>query len=55
MDKWSRCRGDPRGVPYSEGVPGQHAQLRRISCQTNDANQLEDVFKRHGDDDRGAC
>ncbi len=51
MDKWSQV-GDPEVRPYSEGVP---LSTRRFAhfVQANDANQLEDVCKRHGD--RIAC
>ncbi len=51
MDQWSQV-GDPEVRPYSEGVPlGIRSYAHFV--QANDANQLEDVFKRHGD--RIAC
>jgi glutamate-1-semialdehyde 2,1-aminomutase len=45
MDKWAQV-GDPQVVPYSEGVPLSTRNFARF-VQANDANQLEDVFKRH--------
>jgi len=46
MDKWNRV-GDPEIKPYSEGVPLSTRSFAHF-VQANDANQLEDVFKRHG-------
>ena len=46
MDKWSQV-GDPEVKPYSEGVPLSTRSFAHF-VQANDANQLEDVFKRHG-------
>jgi len=46
MDKWNRV-GDPEIQPYSEGVPLSTRSFAHF-VQANDANQLEDVFKRHG-------
>jgi glutamate-1-semialdehyde 2,1-aminomutase len=46
MDKWDRV-GDPEIKPYSEGVPLSTRSFAHF-VQANDANQLEDVFKRHG-------
>ncbi|HEY2684794.1 MAG TPA: aspartate aminotransferase family protein [Steroidobacteraceae bacterium] len=51
MDKWSQV-GDPEVKPYSEGVPISTRSFAHF-VQANDANQLEDVFKRRGD--RIAC
>ncbi len=51
MDKWSQI-GDPEVRPYSEGVPLSTRSFAHF-VQANDADQLEDVFKRHGD--RVAC
>lgn len=51
MDKWSQV-GDPEVRPYSEGVPLGIRSFAHF-VQANDANQLEDVFRRHGD--RIAC
>ena len=51
MDKWSQV-GDPEVRPYSEGVPLSIRSYAHF-VQANDANQLEDVFKRHGE--RVAC
>ena len=44
MEKWNEV-GEPTVYPYSEGVP---VGLRSFAhfVQANDANQLEDVFKR---------
>src|SRR5271156_2735772 len=44
MDKWSQV-GDPEVKPYSEGVPISTKSFAHF-VQANDANQLEDVFKR---------
>jgi glutamate-1-semialdehyde 2,1-aminomutase len=46
MEKWSQI-GDPQVVPYSEGVPLASRNFAHF-VQANDANQLEDVLKRHG-------
>ncbi|HEX4389302.1 MAG TPA: aminotransferase class III-fold pyridoxal phosphate-dependent enzyme [Steroidobacteraceae bacterium] len=46
MDKWSEV-GDPVVYPYSEGVPLASRNFAHF-VQANDANQLEDVLKRHG-------
>ncbi len=51
MDKWSQV-GDPEVRPYSEGVPLSTRGFAHF-VQANDADQLEDVFKRHAD--RIAC
>jgi glutamate-1-semialdehyde 2,1-aminomutase len=51
MDKWNQV-GDPEIKPYSEGVPLSTRSFAHF-VQANDANQLEDVFKRFGD--RIAC
>jgi glutamate-1-semialdehyde 2,1-aminomutase len=51
MDKWSQV-GDPEVKPYSEGVPISTRSFAHF-VQANDANQLEDVFKRHAQ--RIAC
>src|ERR1700728_1546491 len=45
MEKWSQV-GDPEVKPYSEGVPLSTRSFAHF-VQANDANQLEDVFKRH--------
>jgi glutamate-1-semialdehyde 2,1-aminomutase len=47
MDKWAQV-GDPEVYPYSEGVPLSTRNFAHF-VQANDANQLEDVLKRHGD------
>jgi glutamate-1-semialdehyde 2,1-aminomutase len=46
MDKWSEV-GEPEVRPYSEGVPVSTRSMAHF-VQANDANQLEDVFRRHG-------
>lgn len=51
MDQWSQV-GDPEVKPYSEGIPVSSRSFAHF-VQANDANQLEDVFKRNGD--RLAC
>ena len=51
MDKWSEV-GEPEVRPFSEGVPISSRSFAHF-VQANDANQLEDVFKRHAD--RIAC
>jgi glutamate-1-semialdehyde 2,1-aminomutase len=51
MDKWARV-GDPEVYPYSEGIPISTKSFAHF-VQANDANQLEDVFKRHAE--RIAC
>ena len=45
MDKWSQV-GEPEVYPYSEGVPLAARQFAHF-VQANDANQLEDVLRRH--------
>src|SRR6202050_2074974 len=45
MDKWSQV-GDPEVKPYSEGVPISTKSFAHF-VQAHEANQLEDVFKRH--------
>jgi glutamate-1-semialdehyde 2,1-aminomutase len=51
MDKWTQV-GDPEVYPYSEGVPLSTRSFAHF-VQANDANQLEDVLKRHAH--RVAC
>jgi glutamate-1-semialdehyde 2,1-aminomutase len=45
MDKWGQV-GEPEVYPYSEGVPLSTRNFAHF-VQANDANQLEDVLKRH--------
>ncbi len=45
MDKWSQV-GEPEVRPYSEGIPVSSRSFAHF-VQANDANQLEDVFKRN--------
>jgi glutamate-1-semialdehyde 2,1-aminomutase len=51
MDKWQQV-GDPEVFPYSEGVPLSTRNFAHF-VQANDANQLEDVLRRHAS--RVAC
>ncbi len=51
MDQWSQV-GDPEIKPYSEGVPVSTRSFAHF-VQANDANQLEEVFKRNAN--RLAC
>lgn len=51
MDKWTRV-GEPVVYPYSEGIPLSTRSFAHF-VQANDANQLEEVLKRHAD--RVAC
>jgi glutamate-1-semialdehyde 2,1-aminomutase len=51
MDKWSQV-GDPVVYPYSEGIPISTRSFAHF-VQANDANQLEDVLRRHAG--RVAC
>jgi glutamate-1-semialdehyde 2,1-aminomutase len=51
MDQWKQV-GEPEIKPYSEGVPLSTRSFAHF-VQANDANQLEDTFKRHGS--RIAC
>ena len=46
---WKPGAGEPQIKPYGEGVP---ALLKQLFYQVplNDANRLEDVLKKHGDD-----
>jgi glutamate-1-semialdehyde 2,1-aminomutase len=44
MDKWKQV-GEPEVYPYSEGIPLSTRSFAHF-VQANDANQLEDVFKR---------
>jgi len=45
MDKWGQV-GEPEVYPYSQGVPLATRAFAHF-VQANDANQLEDVLKRH--------
>lgn len=45
MDKWQKV-GDPEIAPYSLGVPLATRSYAHF-VQANDANQLEDVLRRH--------
>ena len=49
VQDWSEGEGEPELRPYSQGVP---RLLKRLVHQVplNDADKLEDVLKRHGDD-----
>ncbi len=45
IDKWSQV-GDPEVYPYSQGIPLSTRSFAHF-VQANDANQLEDVLRRH--------
>jgi glutamate-1-semialdehyde 2,1-aminomutase len=45
MDQWGQV-GEPEIKPYSEGIPVSSRSFAHF-VQANDANQLEDVLKRH--------
>ncbi|MGH8299100.1 MAG: aspartate aminotransferase family protein [Steroidobacteraceae bacterium] len=45
MDKWTQV-GDPEVFPYSQGIPLSTRSFAHF-VQANDANQLEDVLRRH--------
>jgi len=45
MDKWSQV-GEPEVHPYSQGIPLSTRNFAHF-VQANDANQLEDVLRRH--------
>ncbi len=45
MDQWAQV-GEPEVRPYSEGIPFSTRSFAHF-VQANDANQLEDVLKRH--------
>ena len=49
FEGWDEARGEPALQPYGEGVP---ELLKRLIYKVplNDANRLEDVLRRHGDD-----
>jgi len=47
MDKWTQV-GDPEVYPYSQGIPLSTRSFAHF-VQANDANQLEDVLRRHAD------
>jgi glutamate-1-semialdehyde 2,1-aminomutase len=51
MENWSQT-GEPEVKPYSEGVPVTTRSLAHF-VQANDANQLEEVFRKHSS--RIAC
>ncbi len=48
IEEWDASQGDPPTVAYSEGVPGVLKSLAHFT-PLNDANYLEDLFRRHGD------
>jgi len=45
MEKWSEV-GEPEVHPYSQGIPLGNRSFAHF-VQANDANQLEETFKRH--------
>ena len=49
MDAWDPHSGlEPTTIPYSRGIPQVTKSLAHLTPM-NDANRLEDIFKRHGD------
>src|SRR5262245_19864624 len=49
MRNWDPSKGDPETVAYSAGVPGMLKKLLHM-VPLNDANRLEDTFKKHSAD-----
>ncbi|MFQ5982189.1 MAG: aspartate aminotransferase family protein, partial [Woeseiaceae bacterium] len=49
VEDWNPKSGDPEILPFGEGVPEIIKPLIH-SVPLNDANALEDVLKKHGDD-----
>jgi glutamate-1-semialdehyde 2,1-aminomutase len=50
MDEWDPASGsDPKKVSYSRGIPQTLGALAHLTPM-NDANRLEDLFRRHGDE-----
>ncbi len=50
MDAWDPKSGsEPATVPYSRGIPTRLRDLVHLTPM-NDAQRLEDIFRRHGDD-----
>ncbi len=47
IEAWDPKSGEPEVLPYSEGVPGLIKSLFH-AVPLNDANVLEDVLKKHG-------
>ncbi len=49
MDDWDPGSGlEPKVVPYSRGIPQGNRNLVHLTPMNN-ANRLEDIFKKHGD------
>ena len=48
VEKWDGKNGAPEVLPYGDGVPAITKRLF-YSVPLNDANALEDVFKKHAD------
>lgn len=49
MDQWDPGSGlDPQTVPYSRGIPQRLKDLVYLTPM-NDANRLEDIFKKHSE------
>ncbi len=48
VEDWREGEGDPKLLPYGEGVPELYGRLAH-SVPLNDANRLEHLFQRHGD------
>ena len=49
VEEWQPGDGEPEVMPYSEGVPNLMKKLYH-TVPLNDAEALEDVLRRHGDD-----
>jgi glutamate-1-semialdehyde 2,1-aminomutase len=49
VDNWTPGEGDPKIVPYGEGIPELLRQLVHW-VPLNDANRLEDALRQHGDE-----
>ena len=49
VEEWNPGMGDPEIKPESEGVPGNVKELTHFT-PLNDANYLEDLLRRHGND-----
>lgn len=49
VEEWDKSAGPPEVLPYGDGIPAITKRLF-YSVPLNDANALEDVFKKHGDE-----
>jgi glutamate-1-semialdehyde 2,1-aminomutase len=48
VEDWEPADGDPEVLPFGDGIPQITRRLFH-SAPLNDANVIEDVFKKHGD------